>query len=465
MTNKIILALILLAVLGLGLYLRYNKQNPKNLILITVDTLRADRLSLYGCPRNTSPELDKRAANAMVFDRALCQWPKTVPSMVSIFSSTYPHTNGILFGSRGQWVEDRILMFPEIMKEHGYKTYGVVSNAVLASETNFSQGFDVYRETWMDSSRGKNHSQADHVTDFALQVLKELPPQNFMLWIHYVDPHYQYKPPAPYDRMYVEDKFYNKKHMLRLNPEDSNYFGGVAGRVYALDQTLEWDYYIAQYDAEIRFVDDQLKRLFAEFDRKKLWDSSIIVLTADHGESLGENRYFFEHGWFPYTASSNVPLIVWDPREKPRRISTSTALLDLVPSLFKALKLPQSTTFEGKPWDFNHPRPVYIESGEGLLNKTNYIRSLWSWPYHLVYVPNETYQRMMQKVPFELYNVENDWQETKNIIAKNPELATKLEKELLHWIHAAPNYVPVNRKTPDYDPQAIEQMESLGYLQ
>jgi hypothetical protein len=118
----IILALILLAVLGIGLCLRDNKRNPKNLRLMTVDTLRADRLSLYGCPRNTSPELDKRATNAMVFDHALCQWPKTVPSMVSIFSSTYPHTNGILFGSRGQWVEDRILMFPEIMKEHGYKT-------------------------------------------------------------------------------------------------------------------------------------------------------------------------------------------------------------------------------------------------------------------------------------------------------------------------------------------------------
>jgi arylsulfatase len=280
-----------------------------------------------------------------------------------------------------------------------------------------------------------------------------------------VDPHYQYIPPAPYNRMFVGDKFYNKNRLLRKNPEDDNYYGGVAGRIYALDQTLEWDFYIAQYDAEIRFLDDQLKRLFAELDRKKLWDSSIIVLTADHGENLGENRYFFEHGWFPYTASSNVPLIVWDPREKPKRISTSTAMLDLIPSLFKALTLPQSNSFEGKPWDFNHPRSVFIESGEGRLNRTNYIRSLWSWPYHLVYLPSEIYQDMMQKVPFELYNVEKDWHESKNIISQNPDLAKKLEKELLHWIHAQPNYVPVNRKTPDYDPQAIEQMEALGYLQ
>ena len=129
-------------------------------------------------------------------------------------------------------------------------------------------------------------------------------------------------------------------------PEDNNYYGGVAGRVFALDQSLEWDYYIAQYDAEIRFLDDQLKRLFAEFDRKDLWDNSIIVFTADHGENLGENQYFFEHGWFPYTASSHVPLIIWDPREKPSRISTSIALLDLIPSLFKSLEFQRTKSLK-----------------------------------------------------------------------------------------------------------------------
>ena len=461
---------VLLAVLSIGIacalvWLAREKRQPKNLIVITIDTLRADRLSNYGGPRKTSPELDRRAANATVFERALVQWPKTVPSMVSMFSSTYPHTNGVLFGSRGQWVEDKLVMFPEILKEYGYKTYGVVSNAVLASETNFSQGFDVYQETWMDTSRGKQHSRADHVTDLALEILKDVPAEKFMLWIHYVDPHYQYRPPAPYDKMFVGDAHYKKDRQLRKNAEDNNYYGGVAGRVFALDQTLEWDYYIAQYDAEIRFLDDQLKRLFAEFDRKDLWENSIIAFTADHGESLGENQYFFEHGWFPYTASSHVPLIIWDPREDPRRISTSVALLDLIPSLFKSLKIPTHEKFEGASWNFAQPRPVYVESGEGGLNRFNYIRSLWSWPYHLVYVPSENYQRMMQKVPFELYNVEQDWYETKNIIAENPDIAKKLEKQLLNWIKSAPNYEPVNRKTPDYDPEAIEQMEALGYIQ
>lgn len=463
--KKLLVLVFVLAVAGAGVYIYYPR-DPQNLILITVDTLRADHLGLYGYPRETSPVLDARARNAMVFDHALAQWPKTVPSMVSMFSSTYPHTNGILFGSRGQYVEDRLVMLTEVLKRNGFSTYGVVSNAVLADATNFSQGFDTYRETWLDTSRGKEHSRADHVTDFALEALDALKgSKKFFLWLHYVDPHYQYHPPAPFDRMFVGDRFYRKDRILKQNAEDINYYDGVAGRVYALDHSLEWDYYIAQYDAEIRFLDTHLKRLFDKLDDLKLWKNSVIVLTADHGESLGENHYFFEHGWFPYTSCSNVPLIVWTPTEKGHRIKTSTALIDLAPSLLRSLKVPTDASFEGKPWDFDTPRPVHIDAGEGGLNRFNYTRSLWIWPYHLVYVPSETYQRMMQHQVLELYNVEKDWTETKNLAAAEPERTREMEKMLLHWISTAPNYTPPDKKTPDYDPEAIEQMEALGYVQ
>lgn len=462
--KKLLFAIVILAIAGFAFY-RYYPREPQNLILITVDTLRADHLGVYGYKRATSPELDARANNAMVFDHALVQWPKTVPSMVSIFSSTYPHTNGVLFGSRNQYVEDRLVMLPEVMKQHGFQTYGVVSNAVLAAATNFSQGFDVYKETWLDISRGKEHSRADQVTDLALQALDDLKGKKFFLWIHYVDPHYQYKPPAPYDGMFVGDKFYRKDRVLKQNAESNNYYDGVAGRAYDLDHSLEWDYYVAQYDAEIRYVDHHLSRLFAKFDDLGLWRKSLIALTADHGESLGENHYFFEHGWFPYTACSNVPLIVWNPKESPRRIRASTAMIDLVPSLLRRMNLPTDKSFEGKPWDFNTPRPVYIDSGEGGLNRFNYIRSLWIWPYHLVYVPSENYQRMMQHTVLELYNVDKDWKETKNLAATDPERTRAMEKMLLHFISTSPHYTPPSRKTPDYDPEAIEQMESLGYVQ
>lgn len=460
--KKLLILVLILAAAGLAYYI-YRPRDPQNLILITVDTLRADHLNTYGYQRNTAPELAARAANAVVFEHVFAQWPKTVPSMVSMFTSTYAHTNGIMFGSRGQRVPESLTTLTEVLRDHGFVTHGITSNAVLAAATSFSQGFSQYDQTWLDLSRGREHSRADHVTDLALRALNRLKDKKYFLWIHYVDPHYQYRPPAPYDRMFVGDRFYNKERILKVNAEDTNYYDGIAKRAWDLDQSNEWDFYIAQYDAEIRFLDDQLKRLFSEFDKQRVWKNSVVVLTADHGESLGENHYFFEHGWFPYTACSNVPLMVWSPREEPRRIPQTTALLDLAPSLLRMFKIPLPSSFEGKPWD-GQPRSVYVEAGEGGLNRTNYIRSMIVWPYHLVYVPSPTYQNMMQKTPIEMYNLEKDWPENQNLAAQMPDKSKEFERQLFRWIASAPNYVPPKGKSPDYDPQAIEQMESLGYL-
>src|SRR5262249_39631251 len=163
---------------------------------------------------------------------------------------------------------------------------------------------------------------------------------------------------------------------------ETNYYDGIAKRVWDLDQTQEWDFYIAQYDAEVRYLDDQLKRLFAEFDRLGVWRDSIVCLTADHGESLGENHYFFEHGWFPYTSCSHIPLILWSPEEAPHRVRQTTALLDLAPSLLKRMGVHIPSSFEGRPFD-GQSRTVFIEAGEGGLNRTNYTRSMLDWPYHI----------------------------------------------------------------------------------
>jgi arylsulfatase A-like enzyme len=465
---KILPALVLLiGFAAAALYVERRSHPPQNLILITVDTLRADHLGTWGYQRETSPELDRRAKNALVFEKALVQWPKTVPSMVSMFTSTYPHTNGILFGSSDRYVPDQLVSIAEVLKDQGFLTYGLTSNAVLADATNFSQGFDFYDQTWKDRSRGKEHSRADHVTDFALRALERLNGKKFFLWIHYVDPHYNYHPPAPFDGMFVGDRFYHKRRILKINQEENNYYGGLAGRVWNIDHNQEWDYYIAQYDAEIRFVDFHLKRLFAAFDRMRLWKNSLVCFTADHGESLGENHYFFEHGWFPYTSCSHVPLLIWDPDRKPRRIGQSVALIDLAPTILRRLQIPIPQTFEGKPWGEPIPeRPIYIDSGEGQLNESNYIRSLWIWPYHFVYVPSPIYQRMMKKTLFELYNVEKDPYEKKNLVSMETARAAELQKLLLERVKSTHVIHPKRkREKPRYSQEDIEQMRSLGYVQ
>jgi hypothetical protein len=129
------------------------------------------------------------------------------------------------------------------------------------------------------------------------------------------------------------------------------------------------------------------------------------------------------------------------------------------------MKLPKQESFEGSILAQENRSPVYIDSGEGRLTRFNYIRSLWSWPYHLVYVPSQEYQKMMQHTLFELYNVEHDPYETRNLVNRQPEKTEELKKQLLRWVKNTGNVPPASQKTPDYDPEAIKQMKALGYIQ
>jgi len=122
---------------------------PRHLLLISVDTLRADHLGLYGYPRPTSPVIDELGRHGVVFENAIVQWPVTTPSMVSMFSGTYPHENGIVIIAQSQRVSDELEMFPEVLQARGFRTAAVISNGALGRESNFGQGFDVYRELWI----------------------------------------------------------------------------------------------------------------------------------------------------------------------------------------------------------------------------------------------------------------------------------------------------------------------------
>ena len=177
-----------------------------NILLVTVDTLRADHLSSYGYPRATSPNIDKLAANGIRFDRPVVQWPKTGPSFASILTSTYPKDNGIV-RKIGIRLPDRFRMLAEILQRQGYATHAVVANGALASDFNFDQGFDSYLETWkIDASTGDDPNGAEAVTRKAETVINTLDPAKpFFLWVHYLDPHFPYTPPDAAHRFVAGD--------------------------------------------------------------------------------------------------------------------------------------------------------------------------------------------------------------------------------------------------------------------
>jgi len=147
---------------------------PANLVVISIDTLRADHMSLHGYPRRTTPRIEAFAAEAVTFEQARAPWPKTVPSMVSMFTSRPPHVTGVMFGSRDQYVPDEELMLAEIARAQGLRTAGVVSNAVLGASSNFGQGFETYTETYREVS-GPVGSRGDTVTAAAERWLADRP--------------------------------------------------------------------------------------------------------------------------------------------------------------------------------------------------------------------------------------------------------------------------------------------------
>ena len=240
---------------------------PVNLIVISVDTLRADHMSLHGYPRPTTPRIDAFAETAVTFDHARAPWPKTVPSMLSMFTSRPPHVTGVMFGSRDQYIADEELLLAEIAKQQGLRTAGVVSNAVLGGATNFGQGFDTYVESYK-LIRGPLGGRGDTVTGMAEQWLAARQPnQPFFLWVHYVDPHATYVPPEEYAAPFLEDKFYDATP-LRLNEDDQNYDSGVAGRYWRRNGSQrEHGWYIANYDGEIAYTDAMVGRLWRSSTR------------------------------------------------------------------------------------------------------------------------------------------------------------------------------------------------------
>ena len=392
-----------------------------------------------------------------------------------MFTSRPPHVTGVMFGSRGQYITDDEMMLAEIAKQQGFSTGAVVSNAVLGAATNFGQGFDTYTETYKLVS-GPLGFRADTVTDTAIAWLDGASTKApFFLWVHYVDPHATYVPPAPYSEPFFADKHYDST-LLRLNEDDTNFDSGVAGRYWRRNGAqAELGWYVANYDGEISYTDSQIGRLLDTLKTRGILSDSLVVLTADHGESLGEHRYFFEHGWYPYNASSWIPLVVYKPGmvAPGSRVSYPVGLIHLVPTIVDLMNwdIPQDVQWHGHSLapvlrgevdrvdDY-----VVIQAGEGGLKRDEFLRSIEDARWKLLHVPSTQYQRSMQQSEYELYEVGSDPMETTNVIAEHTELAELMKRLLATRLSQSGTTSGGTNQAPEYSPEELENLRSLGYL-
>lgn len=450
-----------------------------NVLLITVDTLRANHLGCYGYTRNTSPAIDSLAARGVLVSNAYAQRPKTSPSFATILTGTYPQRHGVR-GVR-RILPGAAYTLAESLHDLGYRTCGVVTNGNLFPAFEFDQGFDEYFF---------GHSTAGEGTEIALRWLRDPGPSPFFLWVHHTDPHTPYTPPPPYDGLFVKEGGSQSKTLKKIKRRA---LGGVLPNKL-IDGPLDLDYYISQYDGEIAYTDRCIGELLSCIRGLGIADSTLVVFTADHGESLGDHDYYFQHGLLAYEASSRIPLVFSMPGVLHSHVCGGSLFesVDIMPTILGLLGADVPPTCQGASRtqllmgaDGGNEGPAgraYVEAGythhygPGLTfalvkDRYKFVTRDASWTIR----PRHVWEFINCLVAFvetgaasdELYDIESDPGETDNLIADRPELAASMEAELTSLLRRlrGAGRLPKDGKREELDERTIKSLKALGYIQ
>ncbi len=448
-----------------------------NVLLISVDTLRADRLGSHGYHLPTSPTLDRLAEQGVRFDDASVPWPVTWPAMASMLTGTYPSTNGMRLLPRRPLPSDNVTL-AEYLREAGYGTGAVVANVNVGRKFAFDQGFDHFVESWATEAtrqtgrpdfknrpgRVKAFTNATIVTDEAIELLNTFEEhQPFFLWLHYIDPHGPYLPPPPYQGLWHDQYAPNILREGRL-PKYQRQLDANGKPIRDLA------HYEAQYDREIRYFDDQLQRLLADLEHRGLVQNTLMIVTADHGESLGEHFDYLNHGGTPHQPSVGVPLIVVFPGRVPvgQEVSAPVGLIDLTPTVLDLVGLDIPDEIQGQslaavmsgaagPHEF-----VFMESGTRSPTQLSVRHGKWK----LVQIRAPGDRKAFRLGESQLYDLETDPTEQTNVSAAHRAIVEKLAAALAQWKRDTPVYHGTEGMgQKGLDPQTKEMLRALGYAE
>jgi arylsulfatase A-like enzyme len=310
---------------------------PQHVVLVTVDTLRADRLGTYGWRKPTSPGIDAIASESTVFETAVPTCPATGPSVASILTGAHRSTHRV-FGNGWRLPAD-VETLAETLHAKGFHTVGRVANLTVDADAGFAQGFDDFAVPAGLARGGPAMLEGEPLVADAVRLIEAVDRPTF-LWLHLMDPHGPYFPPDDYRRRFdPADYVWPGDAPLPLGTTNFGLHLIPAYQIVAGE--TDPARYRARYDAEIRYTDDHVSAIVAALRTRGLWDRTLFVLTADHGEALGEHDYWFAHGWFVSDDQLRVPLIVHGGGfPAGRRVGASVSLVDVAPTILDAVGLP-----------------------------------------------------------------------------------------------------------------------------
>ena len=415
----------------------------RNLILISLDTLRADRLGAYGYPRKTSRNIDALAASGVRFETVIADSGWTLPSHVSLFTGLAPSAHGVTHHS--QRMSGRLTVLPEILRQQGFRTVAITGGGFLSKSHGFGRGFEEY-EALKRKDLGTALSRArKRLNEFG-------PEERFFMFIHSYEVHCPYTPPIFYIGMYVNS--------IRVRPEERVKTGGRCDEQYnKMNLTRGQGKYLSDvYDAGIRYADDLLKGLFDEIRESGRLKDTIVILVSDHGEE------FLEHGRIGHTDTLyiedlRVPWIMTGAGLPAVVISQPVGLSDVLPTILDALgvapppglKPSLLPLIQGKK-DANSARPVFSE-----IDWKSVLRSAVIGDYQLIF------RKKSEKL--RLYNWRKDPLEKNNLWGSDPALDKKLRLALdAHFQGLAEKKIKPEPAGPLTE-QEKEQLRALGYVQ
>lgn len=403
---------------------------PPNVVIITIDTLRADHLGCYGDHQAHTPILDALARQGVLFRTAISQVPLTLPSHCSIMTGTDPPVHGVR-DNLGYTLGDDPPTLATLLKKRGYVTAAFVAAEVLDARRGLNQGFDTYSSPFRRTMSRKNplvfnlqdlQRPATEVINDALGWMRTRPQgadQPFFIWIHLYDPHLPYDPPEPF---------------RSLLP--------------------------SRYDGEIAYADDAIGKFFDFLRQHGLYDPTLIVALADHGEGLGDHGEA-THGYFIYDSTLRVPLIIKAPAEAkipPRRVDAVVRTIDVAPTVLQLLGLPSAPSMQGSSLlslmlgkTSTSPGPAYSET---------YYPNEFGWS-PLWALRTARYKFIEAPKP-ELYDLTVDPQEAHNLYQSRHAVALDLKSQLSSLVARMTPATPSRRTS--VSPADAEMLASLGYV-
>lgn len=407
----------------------FSQNEIRRIVLISIDTCRADHFGCYGYSRNTTPNIDKLATDSVLFNHTISPVPITLPSHSTMLTGTTPLYHNV-HDNENYKLSNSNVTLAEILKKNNFATAAIVSSFVLDKQFGLGQGFDSYNDNIEKTNMAfkfTNERIAEEVTTIANTWLGNNRSKKFFLFLHYYDPHAPFRP-------YKQFRFTS-----------------LPGITLGADR----------YDTEIAYTDHHIGKVIAKLKQLGLYDSTLIILTGDHGESLGQHEEK-GHDFFIYHSTIHVPLMFKLPGStKTARIDDVTGLVDIVPTICGLLGIDSPPEVQGQNLS------VYFQKGQPTTGPKRYLYSesltasekYNAEPLHAL-VTNQ-YKYINTKRP-ELYDLQKDFHEADNIIKKQPEVAKELHQRLTKMLGQTAGNNSSNKIK--LDAQSLKRLQSLGYV-